>query len=103
MKRRPSLPVGDIFGRSLATREARVAALAQVAEALTAGQMPDQTHARFVGQAITAWLLSMSPAKESRLESFLEVAPGDRSPLTPQRLYRNMLMDGAGDSRGQED
>ena len=73
------------------TRQGRVEMLAEVANDLAAGRIPDRDAARWLGSAISAWLLSSKPSKKADLvRDYLEVAPEPRSKATPQRLLAHI-------------
>jgi len=79
----------DPFGRSALPpafdREARVRLIAEAAEALLAGEMPNAAARLFVAGALSAWL--RDGGRCGSLErDFLRVTQRERSTLTPQRL-----------------
>ena len=80
----------DPFGRSSLPpafdREARVRLLAEAAEALLAGRLPDPAARLFLAGALQSWL--RDGGRCGSLErDFLRVTQRERSRLTPQRLY----------------
>ena len=73
------------------TREGRIQMLAEVAEDLAAGRIPDRDAARWLGSSLYAWLVSSRPAKRADLvRDFLEVAAEPRSKATPQRVLASI-------------
>ena len=80
----------DPFGRSAIpagfTREDRVRLLAEAAEALLAGRLPDPAARLFLGGALQSWL--RDGGRLGALErDHLRVAAPHRSTMTAARLY----------------
>ena len=97
----------DPFGRrcerpSGFTREDRVRLVAEVADALLAGEIPSAPARLFVGAALSGWL-----AEGGRLgaleRDFLHVAAPARSTATPSRLWARLRSDVRGTGDGDAD
>jgi hypothetical protein len=96
----PFARVGTALPRTL-SRAGRVELLAEIADDLLAGRVPDRTAAVWLGSALTAWLLASKRANLVR--DYLEVQAPLRSKTTPQTLYRRICAQKAQTGEGSDD